>query len=231
VAPPNRALIRADYSQIELRLTAKVANEKNMVDAFRRGEDLHTLTAQQLTGRQKITPQERSLAKPVNFGLIYGLSPSALARKARSDYGIDMSIEKARGYCRAWFTAWPGIVRWHNELKHLCWRGGVEVRTLTGRRVLIPNNPWHGKAANYIVQGSGGDGIKLALSLLWERRADCPHAFPVLCVHDEILVEAAEDKAQEAATWLKAAMMDGMQGLLDPVPCEVELTIGTTWGG
>jgi DNA polymerase-1 len=231
IAPPHRILIKADYSQIELRISAKVAKEKNMSAAFLRGEDLHTLTARKLTGRQEITPQERSLAKPVNFGLIYGLSPATLARKVKAEAGIEMSIDEAKDYCAAWFAAWPGIARWHTELKRLCWRGNVEVRTLTGRRILIPNKPWHGKAGNYIVQGSGGDGIKAALALLWERREQCPHALPVLAVHDEIVIEADEDKAPQAAAWLKAAMLDGMRDILAPLPCEVEITIAPTWGG
>ncbi len=81
-------------------------------------------------------------------------------------------------------------------------REPAETRTLTGRRVLIPKDHWYGARANYIVQGTGGDGIKAALALLWDRREQCPHAFPILAVHDEIVIEADEDKAEQAEKWL-----------------------------
>ena len=85
--------------------------------------------------------------------------------------------------------------------------------------------------ANTPVQGTGADGLKLALALLWERRAEMPGALPVLAVHDEIVVECGEDQAQQAAEWLKRAMVDAMAPLIDPVPVEVEVKVARTWGG
>jgi DNA polymerase-1 len=84
---------------------------------------------------------------------------------------------------------------------------------------------------NTPVQGTGADGLKLALALLWERRGEMPGAFPVLAVHDELVVEADADQADAAAGWLKAAMVDAMAPLIDPVPVEVEVQIARTWGG
>jgi DNA polymerase-1 len=84
---------------------------------------------------------------------------------------------------------------------------------------------------NIPVHGTGADGLKLALALLWERRHECPGAFPVLAVHDEIVVEADAHQAEAAVGWLKRAMLDGMQPVLDPVPCVVDVTVGRTWGG
>ena len=108
-APDGRVLVKADYSQIELRIAAKVANEARMMAAYTRRDDLHRLTAQQLTGKQGITKQERQLAKPVNFGLIYGLGTKSLKAKAKAEYHVDMSTEQADEYRRSFFTAWPGI--------------------------------------------------------------------------------------------------------------------------
>jgi DNA polymerase-1 len=237
VAPPGRVLVKADYSQIELRIAAKVANETAMIKAFRRGDDLHELTARLVTGKKKVSKQDRQLAKPINFGLIYGLGAEALRKKARTDYGVNLSLEDARRYRDAFFAAWPGIAAWHARVNKERWRRLMghtlpsETRTLTGRRVLVKPELWHGARANYVVQGTGGDGIKAALALLWERRADCPGAFPVLAVHDEIVVEADAGQADAAAAWLKAAMADAMAPLIDPVPVEVEVKVGTTWGG
>jgi DNA polymerase-1 len=84
---------------------------------------------------------------------------------------------------------------------------------------------------NTPVQGTGADGLKCALGLLWDRRAECPGAFPVLLVHDEIVVECDEDQAETVSAWLKKAMADGMGPLIDPVPVEVEVGVGRTWGG
>jgi DNA polymerase-1 len=100
---------------------------------------------------------------------------------------------------------------------------------LAGRRVL--NVTGFNDKLNTPVQGTGADGLKRALGLLWERRSECPEAVPVLVVHDEIVVECAVTQADAAAVWLKRAMLDGMAPLVDPVPVEVEVAIGRTWAG
>jgi DNA polymerase-1 len=84
---------------------------------------------------------------------------------------------------------------------------------------------------NTPVQGTGADGLKKALALLWERRAECPGVVPVLAVHDEIVVECDAVQAEAAADWLKRAMLDGMAPLVMPVPVAVEVTVAPTWGG
>jgi DNA polymerase-1 len=229
VAPPGRVLVKADYSQIELRVVAKIANETVMIAAFRDQQDLHALTARRLTGKTLVTEADRKLAKPINFGLIYGLSVAALRRKAKEDpYNLDLSLEDAERYHQAFFKAYPGIAAWHRRIRCTHAR---ETRTLAGRRVLVEPDGFFGMKANYLVQGSAGDGLKNALALLWQRRSLCPGAFPVLAVHDEIVVEADLAQADLAAAWVKAAMLDGMQPLIDPVPVKVDVTIGKTWAG
>jgi DNA polymerase-1 len=106
-----------------------------------------------------------------------------------------------------------------------------ETRTLAGRRVLVDRDFHAAGRANYLVQGAAADGFKAALALLWERRDQCPGAFPVLAVHDEIVVECDAERADAAEAWLKAAMVDGMAPLIDPVPVVVEVQVGRTWGG
>jgi DNA polymerase I-like protein with 3'-5' exonuclease and polymerase domains len=227
-APPGRVLIKADYSQIELRITAKVTGDRQMMAAYRDGLDLHTLTARQILGRQEVTKEDRKLAKPINFGLIYGLGARSLQRKASSEYGVAMTLGQAKGYAAAFFDHYAGVRAWHDGLKR---RRTRETRTLAGRRCLVEADFWYGGRANYIVQGTGGDGIKQALVLLWERREQCPGAFPVLVVHDEIVVECGEGQAETAVAWLRQAMLDAMAPLIAPVPVEVEVAVGRTWGG
>jgi DNA polymerase-1 len=225
-APPGRVLIKGDYSQIELRVAAKVSADAAMLAAYAVGEDLHTRTARQITGKAEVSRAERSLAKPVNFGLIYGLGARSLRAKAKAEYGIDMTLEEAEQYRRVFFGSYLGIVAWHRRLRH---QTDPAVRTLGGRRCPLPEKHFYGTRANYIVQGTGGDGLKRALALLWERRDKCPGAFPVLAVHDEIVIECGADQAEAAAAWLKAAMIDGMAPLIDPVPVEVEISTASSW--
>jgi DNA polymerase-1 len=227
-APEGRVLVKADYSQIELRITARVTGDRRMLEAYANGEDLHTLTARQMTGRQEVTAQERKLAKPVNFGLIYGLSSARLRKKAKAEYGLDLSPQDADRYREAFFRTYPGVRAWHGRLRA---ESAPAVRTLAGRRCQLPERHFYGTRANYTVQGTGGDGIKLALALLWERRHQCPGAIPVMVIHDEIIVEADAGQAEAAEAWLKAALVDAMTPLIAPVSVEVEALVGRTWAG
>src|ERR687898_591016 len=95
-APAGRVLVVADYSQIELRIAAKISGDKRMLAAFTNGEDIHTITARSLTGHEEVTKQERKLAKSANFGLLYGMSPGGLRNYARASYGVEMTKGEAQ---------------------------------------------------------------------------------------------------------------------------------------
>ncbi len=227
-APPGRVLVKADYSQIELRIAAKVAGEEKMIEAYRRGEDLHALTARSILGKADVTKADRQLAKAVNFGLLYGMGARGFRAYARTNYGVELTEAQAQQYRRAFFDAYPALARWHAKVG----RSGdrpIETRTLAGRRRLgvVRFND----KLNCPVQGTGADGLKRALALLWERRHECPGAVPVLVVHDEIVVECDADQAQAASDWLRRSMLDGMASLVEPVPVEVEVSVAPTWGG
>ena len=132
---------------------------------------------------------------------------------------------EADRYRTAFFRAYPGLARWHRSTPD----APVDTRTLTGRRRLGVNR--FTEKLNTPVQGTGADGIKLALALLGERREQLPGAFPVLAVHDEIVLECPADQADAAAAVLKTAMIDAMAPIIDPVPVEVEVTTAPSWGG
>lgn len=228
-AAPGHVLLKADFSQIQLRIACFTAKEKQMLEAYKTGADLHTLTAQKMCGREEVTKAERSMAKPVNFGMIFGLSAESLRVKAKSEYNIDLSPQDAIGFRNAFFSAWPNIKRWHN---HLAATNPSEVFTIAGRRITLPEQKrYPGAAANYIVQGSEGDGMKAGFALLWERRSECPEARPVIAAHDELVIECPQEHAEKAAEWIKRAMIDGMAPLIKPVPVEVEVKSAQTWGG
>jgi DNA polymerase-1 len=227
-APVGRLLIKADYSQLQLRIAAKIAGEQTMLAAYTRGEDLHTLTARQLTGKEGVSKADRQLAKAVNFGLLFGLGAKGLRGYARSNYGLDLTEAEAHNYRNAFFAAYPALARWHRRAGAT---SAKECRTLAGRRRLLDDRTPYTHRLNSPVQGSEADGAKLAMALLWERRDRCPRAFPVLFNHDEIVVECDAGQADATAAWLKQAMLDGMGSLIDPVPCEVEVRVGRTWAG
>jgi DNA polymerase-1 len=227
-APTGRVLVKCDYSQLQLRIACKVAKEKRMLEAYRNGEDLHTLTAKGITGKDEVTKADRQTAKAVNFGLLFGLGARGLQSYAAAEYGLELTQVQAEQYRRRFFETYPGLKQWH------CREGSStakECRTILGRRRILDDKTPYTHRLNSPVQGSEADGAKLAMALLWERREQCPGAFPVLFVHDEIVVEADADKAEAAADWLKGAMIDGMREILAPVPCEVEAKVSQTWGG
>jgi DNA polymerase-1 len=227
VAPPGRVWIKADYNQLQLRIAAKITGDKAMCAAYAAGGDLHSVTALRVTGQAQVTKEERSLAKSLNFGLLFGMGVERFQTYTRSEYGIDLTLERAVRLRNEHFAAYPGLREWHNQQgrKHI-----KETRSILGRRRLFPQPRFTEQLASP-VQGSEADGAKLALALLYERRHLCPGAFPVLFVHDEIDVEADASQADAAAAWLKDAMMDGMREILAPIPCVVEVDILPTWGG
>jgi DNA polymerase-1 len=227
-APPGRVLVKADYSQIELRIAAKVSGDQAMLAAYQSGADLHTLTARRLLGVENVSKEDRQIAKSANFGLLYGMGANGYRAYARSNYGVDMTIEQAQAYRTAFFQAYPGLQAWHRRTGRTGDRA-IETRTLAGRcRVDVGRFT---EKLNTPVQGTGADGLKRALALLWERRREAPGAFPVLAVHDEIVVECDHDQEEHAGRWLRQAMQDGMADWLDPVPVEVEVHAAPTWGG
>jgi DNA polymerase I len=229
----GRVLIKADYSQIELRIAAKISGDERMLEAYQRGEDLHSLTAKSLASAG-VGKEDRKLAKAVNFGLLYGQGAAGFKEFARDKYETEITLEEAGLYRRRFFETYPGLKSWHERERQRMKQGETETRTLTGRRRVGVTRftEW----VNAPVQGTGADGLKLALALLWERRAECPGAVPVACVHDEIVVEANEDEAEKVEALLEKATIDGMDDILNGpdvggprVPVKVETQIGKTW--
>ena len=223
---PGRVLIKADYSQIELRIAAEMANDSRMKQAFADGIDLHTLTATMVTGKinvADVTPDERQLAKAVNFGLIYGMGAERLSGYARSSYGVELDLNTAESVRNRYFSAYPDIRKWHRIQGKQ-----KETHTVIGRLRTFDGAGYFTERLNSPVQGSGADGLKFALARLWETRGDID-AYPVLTVHDEIVVEADAEIAEEAKVWLEQCMVEGMRSILKEVPVVVESEIKSQW--
>jgi DNA polymerase-1 len=207
-------------------------DESVMLDTFREGGDVHEATAKSITGKEQVTKEERKLAKAVNFGLIFGQGAKGLKDYARNNYGVEMTLEEATAYRTRFFETYQSIARWHASDDARRRRGQVDTRTLSGR--LRRDVSSYAEHLNAPVQGTAADGMKLALALLWERRDECPGAVPILAVHDEIVVECDEGEAEKVEAWLKNAMVDDMDTVVNAtepdVPIEVETSVAQTWG-
>jgi DNA polymerase I len=220
----GRVLVKADYSQIELRIAAQISGDIAMQAAFRAGEDLHTKTARVVLGHEP-TKLDRQLAKALNFGLVYGMGAERLRAYARDDYGVTLSEEEAVQFRNRFFQTYPDVKAWHRAQRD----GEVTTYTLTGR-------PRHRvrqftEKLNSPVQGTGADILKGALVRLWADRDAVPSAAPVLVVHDEIVCEVDRGEADACARWLTAHMEAAGAAVLTDVPVVVETQIVADWSG
>jgi DNA polymerase-1 len=166
IAPEGHRLVKADFSQIELRIVAKIAGEEKMLEAYRQGEDLHARTARNITGREEVTKEDRQLAKAVNFGTLYGQGAKGLQEYARNTYGVAMSLQEATQYWERWFETYPAIRTWHRREGIGFDAGEDSASTLTGRLRRVRSFM---EKVNHPVQGLGADGLKTAMALFNER--------------------------------------------------------------
>ena len=231
VASPGKVLVDADYSQIELRLLAHIANDETMIAAFRSGEDIHAVTASQVFGvpLAEVTPLQRSHAKAVNFGIVYGISAFSLAQ----DIGVFQS--EAKAYMDSYFAKYHGVRAYMTRVVEQAKADGY-VTTLFGRRRDLPelkssnfNLRSFGErvALNMPIQGTAADIIKAAMVRVDARmRAEHLQARLLLQVHDELIVECP---AEEAET-VKAILTEEMEHVVNyRVPLLVDAKIGASW--
>lgn len=210
-APAGRVLCDADYSQIELRVLASMAEDDNMISAFRSGTDIHTATASQVFGMpiDMVTPIMRSRAKAVNFGIVYGIGAFSLSK----DIGVTRS--EADSYIKNYLASYPKVAEYmENTIKQA--KSDGFVTTLFGRRRYLPELSNSNAmlrafgervARNAPIQGTAADIIKLAMIKVFERlKAELPTASLILQVHDELIVECDEKDAETACLILKEEM-------------------------
>ena len=228
MAESGNKLVIADYSQIELRIAAEISRDAVMIDAYSRGQDLHTLTASFLTGKapEEISKNDRQLAKAVNFGLIYGAGADTLRNYAKFNYGIELSGEEAKKFRKKFFKLYRGLYRWQGKVNHrrdyITYTLGKRYRKFSKRDKFRLTD-----RLNSPVQGTGADILKKALVMLRSRIAGM--AKLVHIVHDEIILECHENRAEEAAVILKDTMEQAGREFLKLVPVEVEVSIGDSW--
>jgi len=229
IADDGYCLISADYSQIELRLLAHIADDPLMQRAFQEGADIHRRTAAQVLGLNEdtVTPDQRRAAKTVNFGVLYGMS----AHRLSGDLGIPYA--DAAGFIETYFSTYPGIRGYIDRTLEFGRQHGF-VETLYGRRRYVPELTSGNRnvreagerlAYNMPIQGTAADIIKLAMIRL-DRELQGTGARLLLQVHDELLLEVPEERAQSVAALVRE-VMEGAAQL--KVPLAVEVGVGPNW--
>jgi DNA polymerase I len=228
VAAAGHRLISADYSQIELRLLAHLAEDPVLIEAFARDEDIHARTAAEVFGN--LAPAEgRRLAKVINYGIVYGMGPSRAARE------LGVPLAEAESYIAGYFARYGGVRRFVDETIAAARERGY-VTTVLGRRRYLPElgardpavRQFAERAAtNTPIQGSAADLIKLAMLEVSRRlRAAGLRAQMLLQVHDELVLEAPEAEVDRVASLVRAAM-EGVWPL--QVPLRVDVHSGANW--
>ncbi|MBR5559572.1 MAG: DNA polymerase I [Oscillospiraceae bacterium] len=231
-AKPGWVLVDADYSQIELRVLAAIANDTKMLEAFATGQDIHTNTAAQVFGMpvEFVTPLMRTQAKAVNFGIVYGIGAFSLSKD------INVSVAEADRYIKNYLKTYEGVAQYMEKTVADANRCGY-ITTLFGRRRYLPelkssnhNLRAFGErvAMNAPIQGTAADIIKIAMIRVYDRlKKEGLQAQLILQVHDELIVEAPEAEAARVTEILKQEMEGAVQLA---VKLEVDAGSGKTWG-
>lgn len=230
IPQPGHLLLAADYSQIELRLLAHFCEDPTLIEAFKSGQDIHTLTASKVfhVPLEEVTSDMRGAAKTVNFGILYGQSAFGLASL------LDISTAEARAFIKQYFASYPKIKDYLEKSKQLA-RETEVVTTLFGRkRPLKEINSTNGMvrsaaerlAINTPIQGSQADIIKKAMISIQEKIKKSFNSFMILQIHDELIFEVAEEEVESLSAMVKQEM-EGVVSLSVPLP--VNILVGKNW--
>ncbi|MGH1432693.1 MAG: DNA polymerase I [Neptuniibacter sp.] len=231
VAPEGYKIVAADYSQIELRIMAHLSQDKGLLDAFSKGEDIHRATAAEVfkVGLDEVSADQRRSAKAINFGLIYGMSAFGLAKQ------LGIARKDAAQYIEHYFETYPGVQHYMDDIRTKAQEEGY-VETLFGRRLYLPEikakNAMRRQAAertaiNAPMQGTAADIIKRAMVAVdqWLPKSEFDVRM-IMQVHDELVFEVREDQVDQFITEVKAQMASAAE--LD-VPLLVEAGVGENW--
>jgi DNA polymerase I-like protein with 3'-5' exonuclease and polymerase domains len=222
-------LIICDFSQIELRLGAELIGIPQMIEAFQKGRDLHTVTASLIykVPLEEVKKNQRQEGKTLNFALLYGMGYRKYKTYAAQS-GKVISIGEAKVAHAAFHNAYPRLRQWHRERAALVEDGWCYVRTPLGRRRLLSyDDATMTACANTLIQGAGADILKLSLANLNEHLNEEAHL--VACVHDEIVLEVLESKTDYYKEVLERCMREAAETILKIVPSKADAGTGKTW--
>ncbi|MCP4498732.1 MAG: DNA polymerase I [Deltaproteobacteria bacterium] len=231
IAAPGHVLLSLDYSQIELRILADVSEDPVLLETFKNGEDVHARTASEIFGvaLADVERDQRTAAKAINFGLLYGMGVVRLSRE------LGIKRNEAKAYLEKYFERYQGVQKWHQKARDDAYDTG-EVRTLFGRLRRLPELSSSNRgevargerlATNTPIQGSAADLVKRAMIVVdRELRAKKSEARMLLQVHDELLIEVKKEEADETMALVRKAMEEAADL---KVPLVVDGNYGRTW--
>lgn len=228
----GRKLIRADFSQIEARVAAKISDDEVLIELFRDpAGDIHTYTARKVLGKENITKADRQTGKSLVFGLLFGMSAPSLRNYCKFMFGVKLSEHEAALFRERFFDTYQGLARWHRKVREDAKRVN-SFRTLLGRRRIITPDIENvfGIGTNHPVQGTAADMMKSSVVRLWHDQAKFPDAKLVMLVHDELVYEAPAEIAQDVASWVHDHMVTVGNEMIYPVPVEASVKVQDTWG-
>jgi DNA polymerase-1 len=240
-AAPGRVLIEADYSQIELRVAAHIAKDKTMIDIYKNDGDIHTKTAILTSGKAEPTKEDRSKAKAVNFGFLYGMLEGGFVDYAFDSYGVVFTLDEAREFRRLFFEGYSDLLPWHKEMEIICESmGGVENLFGRFRRLddIYSRNRWERnsairKAINTPVQSTASDLLLFSAVEIDHKLSKEMDLYIPATIHDAILVDVPEEYADEACTEIQRIMAHpealDIFGVEFSLPIKADIGIGA-WG-
>jgi len=233
IADKGNVLLSVDYSQIELRIVAHMAEDEAMLKAFRAGEDIHATTAAAIYDIElgKVTKEMRRHAKAINFGLIYGMSAFGLARST------ELTLAEAEDFVKAYFTKFPGVKKYLDGIRRQAAEIGY-VETLLGRKRYFPSlqgkinvqmkNREEREAINAPIQGTAADIMKMAMLKIPSALKDAGlKAKMLLQVHDELVLECPKDELEKTARLVQKTMANAYPM---SIPLDTEARAGENWG-
>jgi len=230
VASPGFKLVICDYSQMELRLLAELADIPEMQEAYNQDIDLHTLTASRMNDCDisEVTKQQRQMAKGANFGMIYGIGYAKFKTYAAASFGLMLTLSESKVTHAKFHASYPRLRQWHRERGALVQDGWCYTRTAMGRRRLLSyDDAKMTIAANTLIQGSGADILKVALGALNPAVGDDVRLVAV--VHDEIVLEVRENLADEWQHKLSEIMVAAGDTVFSKTRLVADAGIGQDW--
>ncbi|MDH2924141.1 DNA polymerase I [Nicoletella semolina] len=230
VAPEGYVILAADYSQIELRIMAHLANDETMINAFATGQDIHRSTAAEIFGvsLEEVTNEQRRSAKAINFGLIYGMSAFGLSNQ------LGISRNEAQQYMERYFQRYPAVQQFMLDIREKAAEKGY-VETLFARRLYLPDiqssSPMRRKAAERVainapMQGTAADIIKVAMINIHQTIAQADDIQMIMQVHDELVFEVKADRIEYYSQLIKTKMESA---ITLRVPLIAEVGVGSNW--
>lgn len=250
VPSPGHYIVDLDYSQIELRVAAYISRSVPMIEAFKRGDDLHTIIAAQINGKpmEEVTPEERQAGKAANFGLLYGMGAVGFQAYADTVYGVQFTEQEALKVHRTFFETWDGLRQWHSKMMQTVDRRGFVVSPI-GRIRRLEHLAWDANdkmvsfaqraGINSPVQGFASDIMQIAAACIEGNIygvEPVEGARLVGTVHDSILVEVPIETWESTASACKRAMEEMVPEVLERMGCEFDVplkadaVVSTRWG-